>query len=362
MAFFDPSPKTDVEFPNIALFEHSSFDGTPPVGGTPPQILAQEAAEGRRGAAWRLMHWVMENDPRALEAVSSSRDARLARHLLEFIALGTWAGKPFNVPAALRSPYARTRLRTLFVPSSGMDEAISESMLLAALHDARPAVRETAMHLLGIMGSRAAVPELIAALRDPAPTMRQQAIKALGRTGSPDAVPALLHALHGSDERQGSQIFLALVNLGHVAVPGLLEASQSSSAWVRWQSIRALGEIHDGRAFTRLVHGLTDSDHGVAWMAAKSLVPFGRECILPVLRLLTTADMTRWLAETALYVLSRRYPGHAELKPYLAPVIQEMHCSAYKTGTSYTAMKALEQLTTSGLLSVPLLKSTVHLC
>ncbi len=350
MTFFDPSSKTDVESPNIALSEHSSLDVTPPLGETPPQILAQEAADGRRGAAWRLMHWVMENDPRALEAVSSSRDARLVRHLLEFIALGTWAGKPFNVPPALRSPYARTRLHTLFVPPSGMDEELSEGVLLEALHDPRPAVRETAIHLLGIMGSRAAVPELIAVLHDPEPMLRQQAIKALGRTGSPDAVSALLHALPGSDEQQGSQIFLALVNLGHVAVPGLLEASQSSSSWIRWQSIRALGEIHDGRAFTRLVHGLTDVDHGVAWMSAKSLAPFGRECILPVLRLLTTADMTRWLAETASYVLSRQYSGHAELKPYLDPVIQELHCSAYKTGTGYTAMKALEQLTMSGLL------------
>lgn len=352
MAFFDPSPKTEGEALDVALPEHSSLDVTPPLGETPPQILAQEAAEGRRGAAWRLMHWVIKNDPRALEAISSSRDARLVRYLLEFIALGTWAGKPFNMPPALRSPYARTRLSTLFLPSLGMDEAISERELLRALHDTRPAVRETAIHLLGIMGSRAAVPELIAALHDPVPMIRQQAIKALGRTGSPDAVPALLHALHGSDERQGSQIFLALVNLGHVAVPGLLEASQSSSAWIRWQSIRALGEIHDGRAFTRLVNGLTDADHGVAWMAAKSLVPFGRECIVPVLRLLTTADTTRWLAETASYVLSRRYPGQDELKPYLDPVIQELHCSAYKTGTSYTAMKALEQLTASGLLNV----------
>lgn len=352
MALYDPSSKTSTEA-RIDLPEQFSLDIAPPVGETPPQMLAQEAAEGRRGAAWRLLHWVMENDPRAIEAVSSSKDARLAQNLLEFVALGTWAGKPFVVPVPLRSPYARTRLRTLFVPPAGMDEAVSERVLLSALHDARPAVREAAMHMLGIMGSRAAVPELIEALHDPAPGIRLQAIKALGRTGSSRAVSALLNALHGSDEQQGSQIFQALVNLGHVAVPALLEASMSSSSWMRWHSIRALGEIHDSRAFSRLVQGLTDSDHSVAWMAAKGLAPFGKECVEPVLRLLITAEMTRWLAETASYVLSRQYPGHAELKPYLDPVIQQMHRSAYKAGTGYVAMRALDQLEVSGLLNQP---------
>lgn len=351
MARYDASSRTDMETPDTVLSEQLSLATHPPVGETPPYILVQDAVAGRRGAAWRLLHRVLENDPQALEAIASSRDARLALYLLEFIALGTWAGKPFEVPVPLRSPYARTRLRTLFVPPAGMDEALSESVLLPALHDGRPAVRETAMHLLGIMGSKAAVPELIAALHDPVPAMRLQAIKALGRTGSPEAVSALLSALHSSDEQQGSQIFLALVKLGHIAVPALLEASWSPSSWLRWHSIRALGEIHDGRAFSRLVQALTDSDHGVAWMAAKGLAPFGEKCVLPVLHLLITTEMTRWLAETASYVLSKQYAGHPELKPYLDPVIQQMHRSAYKAGTGYVAMKALDQLEASGLLN-----------
>ena len=350
MPFYDSSPEAASEPSPVALSERIPSNTQPLLGETPPQVLAQDAAEGQRGAAWRLLHRVMANDPRALEAITSSQDARLVRHVLEFIALGTWAGKPFDVPASLRTPYARTRLRTLFVPPSGFAVAVSEPLLLAALHDPRQAVRETAIHLLGIMGSSAAVPQLLTDLHDLAPGIREQAIKALGRTGSPDAVPALLHALHGSDERQGSQIFQALVGLGHVAVPGLLEASRSSSAWVRWQSIRALGEIHDGRAFPRLLEGLTDNDHGVAWMAAKGLVSFGKECVLPLLRLLISADPTRWLAETASYVLSSQFPAHNELKPYLDPLIREMHRSDYKTGTCYTAMKALAQLEASHLL------------
>lgn len=348
MALFDSSnipPETDIPV-------QTPLDVAPPVGETPPRILAQEAAAGHRGAAWRLMHWIMENDPRAVEAVSSLNDDRLAEYLLEFIALGTWAGKPFVVPTPLRSPYARTRLRTLFVPPSGMDEARSERVLLAALHDTRPVVRETAMYILGLMGSTAAVPELLQALHSPLPSTRLQAIKALGRTGSPQAVPALLNALHGADEQQSSQIFMALVNLGHVAVPALIEASQSNSSWMRWHSIRALGAIRDDRAIPVLTRALGDRDHGVAWMAAKGLAPFGKDCIEPVLHLLITTEMTPWLRETSSYVLSRQCKAHPELKPYLDPVIQQMHQPAYRSSSGLAALKAQEQLAANHMFKI----------
>jgi HEAT repeat protein len=330
--------------------EPMSSDVAPPVGTTPPYMLAQDAAAGRRGAAWRLLHWIMENDPRAIEAISALKDERLAQNFVEFIALGTWAGKPFHVPAPLRTPYARTRLRTLFVSPSGIDARIGERVLLADLHDDRQAVREAAMYILGLMGSTAAIPQLIASLHDPSPSTRLQAAKALGRSGSPEAVPALLDALHGADEQQSSQIFMALTNLGHIAVPALMDTSYSPSSWMRWHSIRALCEIRDQRAFPTLVRALNDRDHSVAWMAAKGLAPFGKECVEPVLHLLATAEMTPWLVETSSYVLNYQCQNYAELKPYLEPVIHQMHQPAYRSVTSYAALKALEQLENSGLL------------
>src|SRR5260370_20633387 len=93
--------------------EQTPADVAPPVGITPPQILAADAAAGRRGAAWRLLYWIIENDPRAVVAVASLEDDRLAHHLLEFIALGRWAGKPFVIPSPLRTAYSRTRRTTL---------------------------------------------------------------------------------------------------------------------------------------------------------------------------------------------------------------------------------------------------------
>jgi HEAT repeat protein len=326
-------------------------DVTPPVGITPPQVLAQEAAAGRRGAAWRLMHWIMEDDPRAILAVASLDDDRLARHFLEFLALGTWAGKPFAVPSTLRSGHFKTRLRTLFLPGSGMDPFRTEQVLVSAAHDKRAPVRETAMYILGLLGSRVATPVLIQSLNDPVPGVRLQAAKALGRTHDPAAVPALLGALHTADEQLATQVFQALVNLGTLAVPALLKESTSSSGWVRWYCIRALGGICDHRALPVLVHALTDTDHSVAWMAAKSLVRFGKECLVPVLRLLITVETSPWLVETAWYVLRDLCLHDTKLKPYLEPVLQDMHGVAYRIATPNAASKALASLVADGVVT-----------
>lgn len=349
MTTYDSSSK-----PNMTTAQNTvppnqpSADVAPPIGITPPQILAQDAAAGRRGAAWRLMVWIMENDPRAIVAVNSLEDDRLAQYLLEFIALGTWAGKPFVVPVPLRTPHARTRLRTLFLPGSGIETTRAERVLMSAVHDNRPAMRENAVHILGIIGNPEVVPILTQALNDPVPSVRIQAAKALGRVGDPSIVPTLLSALRGADEQLGSQIFSALVQLGHDAVPALVDASKSNSAWVRWQCIRALGEIRDRRALPVLVPALGDADHSIAWVAAKGLVRLGTISVGPVLRLLTTAEITPWLVQTASYVL--QHQRDPRLKPYLQPVIEAMHGAAFRVGTPDTAHRALTKLIADGLI------------
>lgn len=350
-----PDPSSHINTPvntNAVPPVSTVNDVAPPVGITPPQVLAQQAADGSRGAAWRLMHWVMEDDPRAIVAVASLDDDRLPHHLLEFIALGTWAGKPFVVPVPLRSAHARTRLRTLFLPGAGMDFGRAERVLLSAVHDKRPAMRETAIHILGIIGSRIATSILIEALNDPVELVRLQAAKALGRTHDPAAVPALLRALHRDDEQLGSQIYLALVHLGAIAVPDLLTACTNSSAWIRWQCIRALGEICDPRALPVLVQALSDSDHSVAWMGAKALVRYGNGCLVPVLRLLATAETSSWLIETTSYVLHNLYVHDAKLKPYLEPVVQAMQGVASQIATPIAARKALSQLSLDGMVKL----------
>jgi HEAT repeat protein len=327
-------------------------EAPPPVGITPPVVLARDAAAGRRGAAWRLLHWIMEDDPRAIIAVSHMEDDRLARHLLEFIALGTWAGKSFVVPTPLHTAYARTRLRTLFLPGSGMEYSRVEHVLTSAVHDPRPAVRAEAIHILGIIEHTGAVPLLIEALHDHVPPVRLQAAKALGRIRHASAVPALLAALHNADEQLGSQIFTSLVQIGSPAVPQLLQKCSSSSSWIRWHSVRALIEIHDYRALPVLVQALNGADRSIAWLAAKGLPRYGKACVAPILRLLMTAETSPWLAETTSFVLHNLYVRDRELKPYLEPVVQSMSDLTFRVGTPLAARKAFDALTAAGTISM----------
>ncbi len=167
----------------------------------------------------------MEDDQRAIIATASSDDDRLAQHLLEFIALGTWAVQPFVVPVPLRSPHARMRLKALFLPGSGIESPRTERVLTSALHDSRPAMRKTAASNLGSMGSVTATPALIEALHDPVPTVQRESAKALGQIRNPAAVPALLSLLPHADEQLGNQIFSSLVRLGPAAIPALSRAA-----------------------------------------------------------------------------------------------------------------------------------------
>jgi HEAT repeat protein len=325
----------------------------PPVGMTPPQMLAQGAAEGSRGAAWRLLHWLMEGDPRAFLAVASLDDDRLAQHLLEFIAQGTWAGKAFVVPDALRSPLARTHLRTLFLPGSGMKTARAERVLLAGLRDRRAVIRENAARILGILGSVSAINPLIEIVKDPVVSVRMQVVKALGRIGKQEAVPALLGVLRAADEQLGGMVHNALVQIGPPAVPFLLKDCNHSSAWIRWHCVRALGEICDYRALPNLVRALSDPDHSVAWLAARGLTRYGRWSVEPVLKHLAAADTSPWLAETAAYVLRDVYQHDQKFKIFLEPVIQSTHEAAYRIGTPNAARKALAELAAHGLILTP---------
>ena len=247
MTFSDPSSNIDTEMVNVSS-EQAFADVAPPVGETPPQVLARQAAEGRRGAAWRLMYWVVDDDPRAILAISTLDDDRLAAHLLEFIALGIWAGKSFVVPRQIRSAHARMRLRTLFLPGAGMEMALAQRVLQKGTYDKRAQVREAALHILGMGGFPGIAPILVEKLEDPVPAVRLQAARALGHAGDLSALPALIKALHNADEQLSGQIFHALVHLGSAAVPALIKESESASPWIRWHCMRALGEICDDRA------------------------------------------------------------------------------------------------------------------
>jgi hypothetical protein len=332
--------------------QSAALAGPPPVGTTPPAALAALAAQGKRGAAWRLFHWIGDENQEALEAVRRFPDRRLLDLFLEWLALGTWAGKPFQVEREMRQPHFRTRISTLFLPGAGAPEALVVEVLRAALHHPQAAVRETGAHLLGVLGLPEVASDLAGALHDPVSAVRVQAAKALGRLRVPEMAPALVGVLRLRDEALASQARQALLQLGPAAVPPLIEAARAPDAWVRWHALRALGELNDLRGLPPMVEALADEDFAVAWMAARALAPLGSAVVEPVLRLLLRVPATPQLMETAASVLHAQCtPRQPQMKGLLEPVLRSMAAVDYRVAMPLAVGRALERLAGGGVRS-----------
>lgn len=314
----------------------------PPIGTAQPTSLVASAVEGKRGAAWRLFHWIEQDRPEAIEAVKNCPDRRLWELLLEWLALGTWAGRPFHLPPPMRQPHFSAQIRALFLLDASTRRLIAQ-VVSAGLHDPRAQVRENAAYLFGVLGEPAAIPDLIETLHDPASEVRVQAAGALGRMRAAQAAPALVDALGSHDEALASQIRQALLQCGaSAAVPPLVKAARLPDDWVRWYALRILSELHDARAVPPLIEALTDTSEAVAWMAARGLVAMGAPMVEDVLRLLLRAPDTPLLMETAAYVLRARHDE--PLRSILAPVIHSMHSVDYRAAMPLAVEHALEQI------------------
>ena len=100
---------------------------------------------------------------------------------------------------------------------------------------------------------------LTSSLNDPAPEVREAAALALSSHSDEKSVPALIHALSDSDGMVGTLAASALVLIGSVAVPSLLEAYENAPLNARIHILRALAEIRDHRAIQLMMKAM-DSD------------------------------------------------------------------------------------------------------
>lgn len=318
---------------------------TSPEGCTSLEELGAQAVHGRADAAQHLIRLLIEEDPHAIQAVVRYPGPQFLERVLEWLALGVWAGKYLAFPSDVSEPQARTRLRRLFLPRPSGSSPYGQQVLCAGLHDPRAKVRAKAAQVLGLLGEPAVGADLEAALHDSTNMVRIQAAKALGRLQLLHTAPALVEVLTLHEETLASQVPLALHQLGRGAIPALLKGAHSPDPWVRWHVFRILEELHAVRGESALVEGLADSDHAVAWMAARALASPSRQTIAAILRLLMRAPCTPWLCETAAYVLRRQ--RYAPLKAILAPVLHSLHSGEYRITVPQTAARALAYLETA---------------
>lgn len=76
------------------------------------------------------------------------------------------------------------------------------------------------------------------------------------------------------------------VKMGPKAIDYLMELVYDSRQILRWEAIKALGDIGDPRATPLLIDALEDEDSEIRWLASKGLVHIGNPILKPLLETL----------------------------------------------------------------------------
>lgn len=104
---------------------------------------------------------------------------------------------------------------------------------------------------------------LVAALQDPSPQVRQCAALGLQNHPHPEAIPALLAAVQAGDPMLSSLAASAMIKVGPEAVPALLDTFENVPPAARIEILRVFAEIGDHRSIPVLMKAM-QSDSAVS--------------------------------------------------------------------------------------------------
>ena len=119
-----------------------------------------------------------------------------------------------------------------------------------------------------------------------------------------------IEALGSRNGMQRQKARLALVSIGEPAIDILAELSIHPQLIVRWEAVKALSQIKDPVTAPLLINALEDEYDAIRWLAAEGLIALGKQGLVSLLQVLTTAKLTIFLREGAHHVLnqlSKRY-------------------------------------------------------
>lgn len=161
---------------------------------------------------------------------------------------------------------------------------------IAALTDHDWAVREDAAIRLGRLKDPRAIGPLVTTLRDPDRSVREAAIQALLAIGSPStaAVCACLADPDLTVQESASKILASIAD-AEALVP-LLSALNSSDWIVRMYAAKALGRLNDPRVVVPLLRLLQDPVRTVREEASAALVTMGHLAVPPLIEALAHSD------------------------------------------------------------------------
>lgn len=163
-------------------------------------------------------------------------------------------------------------------------------------------------------------------------------------------IPELITDLGDTDGWVRRRARLQLEHMGQESIPALLGALQSQNVHVRWEAVRALGELRDPKTAAALVNMLMDDDTGVRWAAMESLTHMGRDSLHPLLEKFVVNFDSPWLREGLHHILRVLKDRHAlndrenilfeELEKQTIPGFE----SSWTSQQAWAAEKALEVL------------------
>jgi HEAT repeat protein len=107
------------------------------------------------------------------------------------------------------------------------------------------------------------------------------------KKSSDASIDALINDLASKNGQTREAARSSLVSIGKPAIPFLLPLLNNRKHQIRWEAVKALGEIKDPTAFDGLIMALTDEEFSVRWLAAEGLVALGAQAVAPLLRALT---------------------------------------------------------------------------
>lgn len=155
-------------------------------------------------------------------------------------------------------------------------------------------------------------------------------------------VETLLKELESKDGVARQRARKRLTDIGHPAVPGLIQIFDHPEEQARWEAAKALVEIADPTAASALVDALEDENTDVRWVAAEGLIVLGGEGLRPLFEALVKRAKSVWLREGARHILHElRTSRESEL---IAPVLTALNPAAPWTEVAAAAHAALRQI------------------
>lgn len=189
------------------------------------------------------------------------------------------------------------------------------SLILALKHES-PGVRARAAKALGQIGDMNAVDFLLGSLHDSDRKVRANAVIALGSYRHPRAAQQIMDAWAvQNDPAVQADMVYALAHINDIiAVPFLIEKSESADVNLRAAIVFALGKLGDARAVPVLIARLNDTDEIVRTNAAYALNKYYTPEVIDALiaRLSDPAEQVHTAAEESLGILTGMHLGREQ--------------------------------------------------